>query len=183
MVGCGPTDFAAQPGFCSIELSVPLLPDPAPGGVWGSAPTLLAASVDGSGVGHNPPAAPIPRSGFVHGPQRDEALPFTSREVTEVTGSAMSLLMSSRLEPATDLRGRAENAPRPAKGVWSHDAAKRLLAYAAEMLEQVAQLEPVLIKEQPPPASGAIAAKASSGGLMLVSHARADERTCCKSST
>ena len=28
MVGCGPTDFAAQPGFCSIELSVPLLPDP-----------------------------------------------------------------------------------------------------------------------------------------------------------
>ena len=51
----------------------------APGGVWGSAPTLLAA-VNGSRAGYNSPAAPIPRSGFVLGsiavPVDEKAVPF-----------------------------------------------------------------------------------------------------------
>ena len=43
----------------------------APGGVWGSAPTLLASSVNGSGAGYAPHTTPIPRSGFVLGRRAD----------------------------------------------------------------------------------------------------------------
>src|ERR1700733_5912776 len=43
----------------------------APGGVWGSAPTLLASSVNGSDAGYAPHTTPIPRSGFVRGRRAD----------------------------------------------------------------------------------------------------------------
>ena len=50
----------------------------APGGVWGSAPTLLAA-VNGSRAGYNSPAAPIPRSGFVLGSRAAVLMSFRDR--------------------------------------------------------------------------------------------------------
>jgi len=63
----------------------------APGGVWGSAPTLLCYVGLWFGVPDiTHPAAPIPRSGFVHGPgsagtvpahgHLDHAMQFTERE-------------------------------------------------------------------------------------------------------